>query len=75
MSDTTDEMLNAFLKATGEWIDPYEPATECGVEVECGLSQDDADELNAQSRAMLRKGLSAMNDIKDAPGFDFGVDT
>ena len=55
----TDEMLNAHLKATAEWVDPYEAATECGVAIECGITQDEADQLNAQSRASLRVGYAA----------------
>jgi len=55
----TDEMLNVHLKATAEWVDPYEAAIECGVPIECGITQDDADEFNAQSRASLRVGYAA----------------
>lgn len=55
----TDEMLNAHLKATNEWVEPYEAATECGVPIECGITQEDADELNAQSREHLRIGYVA----------------
>jgi bacterioferritin-associated ferredoxin len=55
----TDEMLNAHLKSTAEWVDPYEAATECGVAIECGITQDEADQLNAQSRASLRVGYAA----------------
>lgn len=55
----SDEWCDAYLKATGEWVEPYEPETECGVAIECGITQDDADQMNAESRDQIRKGYAA----------------
>ena len=55
----SDEWCNAFLRATGEWVEPYEPETECGVPIECGITQEDADQINAEAREQVRKGYAA----------------
>ena len=56
----TDEMLNAHLKATGAWVEPHEAETECGVAIECDLTQEDADQINSDQRDDLRTGYAAM---------------
>ncbi|MHB8272693.1 hypothetical protein [Bradyrhizobium sp.] len=58
-AELSDEWCDAFLKATGEWIDTYEPETECGVAMECEITQEFADELNASAREQIRKGYAA----------------
>jgi hypothetical protein len=55
----TDEMLNAWLKLTGEWVEPYEAERESGVEIECSITPEWADELNADQREVLRRGWVA----------------
>jgi hypothetical protein len=57
--ELTDAMCDAFLKATGEWIEPHEAETEDGQPVEMGITQEDADEFNAQAREQIRKGYAA----------------
>jgi hypothetical protein len=59
VTEPSDEWCNAFLKATGEWIEPHEPETECGVPMECEITQEFADELNADARKQIRKGYAA----------------
>ena len=59
IAEPSDEWCNAFLKGRGEWIEPYDPPTECGVQVECEITQEWADELNAEARAYIRKGFAA----------------
>jgi len=55
----TDEMLNAHLKATGDWVDPFPAEYEEGTQISGELSQDDADWINAGNRDHLRKGYAA----------------
>lgn len=55
----SDAWCDAFLKATGEWIEAHEAETECGVPMECEITQADADEFNAQAREAIRKGYAA----------------
>lgn len=55
----TDEMLDAHLKAVGHWVEPWTAERECGVPIECDMSQEDADSINADSRDELRKGYAA----------------
>lgn len=58
-SEPSDEWCDAFLKATGEWIEAHEPEMECGVPMECEITQEFADELNADARKQIRKGYAA----------------
>ena len=57
----SDEWCEAYLKAMGDWIEAYEAKTECGVPVECEITQEWADELNTESVAAIRKGFAAAN--------------
>lgn len=54
----TEEMLIAGCKAEQSWAEPYEPETESGVPIECGMSQADADEIN---KAMKEGALIMWN--------------
>jgi hypothetical protein len=68
VTEPSDEWCNAFLKATGEWIEPHEPETECGVPMECEITQEFADELNADARKQIRKGYAAACSISSTEG-------
>ena len=57
--EPTAEMLNAHLKATGAWVEPFEAEHEGGVQISGELSQADADDINAMNRSDLRKGYAA----------------
>jgi hypothetical protein len=50
----TDEVIDAYLKSTGDWCEPHEAERECGVPIECDISQDDADSINTQLRDGIR---------------------
>lgn len=58
-AEPSDEWCDAFLKATDEWVEPHEPEMECGVPMECEITQEFADELNADARKQIRKGYAA----------------
>lgn len=58
----TDDMLNAHLKVTGEWVKPFEAEYEGGVQISCELTQEDADSINSESRDQLRRGYVAALD-------------
>lgn len=63
----SDEMLDAHLKATGEWVEPHDAERECGVPIECDISQADADQINTDTRAALRKGYEAAFGLSLSP--------
>jgi Lar family restriction alleviation protein len=75
VTEPSDEWCNAFLKATGEWIEPHEPETECGVPMECEITQEFADELNADARKQIRKGYAAACSISSTDRASSAKDT
>ena len=55
----TDEMLNAHIKALGDWAEAFTAERESGVSVDCDISQEDADFFNEEERRRLRIGYEA----------------
>jgi hypothetical protein len=55
----TDEMLNAHIKALGDWAEAFTAERESGVPVDCDISQEDADFFNEEERKRLRIGYEA----------------
>lgn len=64
--EPTKEMLDAALRSMGAYIEPYDPQYEEGVQVDCGMSQEDADHINEQQREALAEQYRAQ--IAAAPG-------
>lgn len=51
----SNDFINAFLKAEGSFIEPYEAPRESGVAVDMDISQEDADAFNAEARNNFRR--------------------
>jgi hypothetical protein len=60
-AELTDEMIEAYLRSEGEWAEPFTAERESGVAVECDLSQTDADWINSDTAARLRRMYAALS--------------
>lgn len=58
--EPTDAMLRAACEAAGWWAKPYTAPRECGVPIECDMSQEDADLINKDGMEAMRKQYKAM---------------
>jgi hypothetical protein len=56
----TEAMVRAGMEAAGWWCEPVDVEYECGVPVSCGLSQADADYINAENMAQMAAICKAM---------------
>jgi hypothetical protein len=68
----TDEMLNVHLQATGEWVNPFDAEYEGGVQISSELTQEDADNINADQRDTLRVGYMAALALIEQPATRVG---
>ncbi len=58
--EPTEEMLEAALDATGDRILPFAAERECGVPVECDISEEDALIINEGTKAAFAEIYRAM---------------
>lgn len=59
LMEPTEEMLEAALDESGNRVTAYEPATEGGVPIECGMSDADAAEINSLMKAAFAADFRA----------------
>ena len=58
--EPTEEMLIAWMRADGSYAEPFSPDYEGGVQMSCGMSQDDCDQVNGETIEQYRRGYKAI---------------
>lgn len=61
MTEPSDEWCEAYLKAMGDWVEPYDPPVESGVQTDMEITPEQAAEWNTEEIQAMRKGFAAAN--------------
>ena len=60
--DPSPEILEAMVRASGGWVEPYKAPRESGVPVECDISDEDAAFINGEAMKTASKEFNAALD-------------
>lgn len=60
----SEAMMRAIIESMDAWCEPFDPEYEDGHKMSDGMSQRDADELNAESRKDALKIFKAMAAVR-----------